>query len=118
MTFFRHSDVVCRFGGEEFALILLDSSLAQAEARVNVLRGELNTLVFTHRDSKLGSVTFSAGIAAFPTHGSTAEELFRVADRCLYESKKQGRDRVTVPAEIPATDLSVVSESNLLPEDP
>jgi diguanylate cyclase (GGDEF)-like protein len=106
---FRDSDVICRYGGEEFALVLPDSPLSQAELRVNGLREEIKKMVFTHRDTKLGSVTLSAGIAAFPGNGHTAEELFRVADRCLYESKRQGRDRVTLPQQDAALELSTVS---------
>jgi diguanylate cyclase (GGDEF)-like protein/PAS domain S-box-containing protein len=95
---FRGGDVICRYGGEEFALILPDSSLKDAERRANELRAEAKKLSISHRETKLGPITFSIGLAAFPEHGSTAEELFRVADECLYESKAQGRDRVTVPA--------------------
>ncbi len=97
--FFRDGDVICRYGGEEFALILPDSGLEQAQVRINALREEVRKLPFNHRDTKLGAVTFSTGIAAFPVHGSTPEELFRVADQCLYQSKRAGRDRVTVPPE-------------------
>jgi diguanylate cyclase (GGDEF)-like protein/PAS domain S-box-containing protein len=108
-THFRDSDVICRYGGEEFALVLPDSPLAQAELRVSGLREEVKKMIFTHRDTKLGSVTLSAGIAAFPTNGHTAEELFRVADHCLYESKRQGRDRVTLPSQDAAMELTTVS---------
>ncbi len=95
---FRGGDIICRYGGEEFALILPDSSLKDAEKRANELRTEAKKLSISHRETKLGPITFSMGLAAFPEHGSTAEELFRVADKCLYESKTQGRDRVTIPA--------------------
>jgi diguanylate cyclase (GGDEF)-like protein/PAS domain S-box-containing protein len=98
--FFRQSDILCRFGGEEFAVVLLDCPLPQAEIRINVLRDEVRKITLTHRNIKMGSVTFSTGLAAFPIHGSSAEELFHTADLCLYESKKQGRDRVTIPTEV------------------
>jgi len=98
--FFRQGDILCRFGGEEFALVLPDCPIAQAEIRINVLRDQVRKIALTHRNIKMGSVTFSAGLVAFPMHGSSAEELFHTADTCLYESKKQGRDRVTVSAEV------------------
>jgi diguanylate cyclase (GGDEF)-like protein/PAS domain S-box-containing protein len=96
-NFFRGGDIICRYGGEEFALVLPDSSLKDAERRGNDLRAEIKKLSITHRNTVLDPVTFSVGLAAFPEHGSTAEELFRVADKCLYDSKTQGRDRITVP---------------------
>ena len=96
-NFFRGGDIICRYGGEEFALVLPDSSLKDAERRGNDLRAEIKKLSITHRNTVLDPITFSVGLAAFPEHGSTAEELFRVADKCLYDSKSQGRDRITVP---------------------
>ena len=96
-NFFRGGDIICRYGGEEFALVLPDSSLKDAERRGNDLRAEIKKLSITHRNTVLDPITFSVGLAAFPEHGSTAEELFRVADKCLYDSKTQGRDRITVP---------------------
>jgi diguanylate cyclase (GGDEF)-like protein/PAS domain S-box-containing protein len=94
---FRGGDIICRYGGEEFALVLPDSSLRDAERRANDLRVEVKKLSINHRNTILDPITFSVGLAAFPEHGSTAEELFRVADKCLYDSKTQGRDRITVP---------------------
>jgi len=96
-NFFRGGDIICRYGGEEFALVLPDSSLKDSERRGNDLRVEIKKLSITHRNTVLDPITFSVGLAAFPEHGSTAEELFRVADKCLYDSKSQGRDRITVP---------------------
>jgi diguanylate cyclase (GGDEF)-like protein/PAS domain S-box-containing protein len=96
-NFFRGGDIICRYGGEEFALVLPDSSLKDAERRGNDLRVEVKKLSITHRNTVLEPVTFSVGLSAFPEHGSTAEELFRVADKCLYDSKNQGRDRITIP---------------------
>jgi diguanylate cyclase (GGDEF)-like protein/PAS domain S-box-containing protein len=90
---FRGSDVICRYGGEEFALVLPDSSLNHAEMRSDDLRTKVKKLVISHRETPLGPITCSIGIAEFPVDGSTAEELLRVADKCLYEAKTQGRDR-------------------------
>jgi len=95
---FRGGDIICRYGGEEFALVLPDSSLKDSERRANDLRIEVKKLSIKHRNKVLQPITFSVGLAAFPEHGSTVEELFRVADKCLYDSKTQGRDRITVPA--------------------
>jgi diguanylate cyclase (GGDEF)-like protein/PAS domain S-box-containing protein len=90
---FRGSDILCRYGGEEFALVLPDSSLNDAEMRADDLRTKVKNLAMSHREMAMGPITCSIGIAEFPVDGSTAEELLRVADKCLYEAKKQGRDR-------------------------
>jgi diguanylate cyclase (GGDEF)-like protein/PAS domain S-box-containing protein len=90
---FRGSDIICRYGGEEFALVLPDSSLNDAELRADDLRSKVRQLAISHRETALGPITCSVGIAEFPVDGSTAEELLRVADKCLYEAKTQGRDR-------------------------
>jgi diguanylate cyclase (GGDEF)-like protein/PAS domain S-box-containing protein len=97
VNYFRGGDIICRYGGEEFALVLPDSSLKDAERRANALRVEVKKLSINHRNTILDPITLSVGLAAFPEHGSTAEELFRIADKCLYDSKTHGRDRVTVP---------------------
>jgi diguanylate cyclase (GGDEF)-like protein/PAS domain S-box-containing protein len=90
---FRGSDILCRYGGEEFALVLPDSSLHDAEIRADDLRTKVKNLAISHREMALGPITCSIGIAEFPVDGSTAEELLRAADKCLYEAKTEGRDR-------------------------
>jgi diguanylate cyclase (GGDEF)-like protein/PAS domain S-box-containing protein len=99
-THFRGSDIICRYGGEEFALVLPDSSLIDAEIRADDLHVKVKTLTISHREMALGSVTCSIGIAEFPVDGSTAEELLRVADKCLYEAKTQGRDRTVTQVKV------------------
>jgi diguanylate cyclase (GGDEF)-like protein/PAS domain S-box-containing protein len=93
---FRGDDVVCRYGGEEFAIILPESSAKDAAKRANQLRIEARGISMRHLGQVLDSVTLSIGIAAFPEHGSTSEEILRAADQCLYQSKSDGRDRLTV----------------------
>ena len=97
--FFRASDVCCRHGGEEFAIILPDSSLQNAVVRATSLRTEVKRLNLFYDNQNLGSVTVSIGVAAFPEHGSSASTLLKIADRCLYESKASGRDVVTAAAQ-------------------
>jgi diguanylate cyclase (GGDEF)-like protein/PAS domain S-box-containing protein len=95
-TFFRASDICCRYGGEEFAIILPESSAQDAAIRADALRLEVKRLQLHYKKQTLGQVTLSAGVAAFPEHGSTSDELLKIADQCLYESKTHGRDIVTV----------------------
>lgn len=93
---FRVDDVICRYGGEEFGIILPESSTENAAIRANALRGLTKKLQIQYKNQTLGMVTLSVGVATFPEHGSTAEELLKVADQCLYKSKSAGRDMVTV----------------------
>jgi diguanylate cyclase (GGDEF)-like protein len=96
-NFFRTTDICCRYGGEEFAIILLESFSRDAATRANALCAEVRKLRLQYKNEPLGKLTLSVGIAAFPEHGSTVEELLKIADHCLYESKNRGRDLVTVP---------------------
>jgi diguanylate cyclase (GGDEF)-like protein len=97
----RAGDIACRFGGEEFALVLPEASLANTSARAEKLIAGLRELRLEHRGRALDPVSMSGGVAAFPEHGSTAEELLRAADHALYRAKALGRNRVVVA---PASD--------------
>jgi len=92
----RQSDISCRYGGEEFVLILPDSSLADTQQRVEQICGLVKELKIRHGDQLLGTITLSAGVAGAPEHGFTAPELLRAADNALYAAKQAGRDRVVV----------------------
>ncbi|HXA78960.1 MAG TPA: diguanylate cyclase [Candidatus Acidoferrales bacterium] len=94
----RGQDVACRFGGEEFALILAGASSDDGYKRAELLREELKQLTVNHAGRVLGKITFSIGISAFPGHGTTAEQLLHFADQALYLSKTEGRDRSTIAA--------------------
>jgi diguanylate cyclase (GGDEF)-like protein len=93
---FRKEDTICRYGGEEFAIILPESSTQNAYARAESLRVATKDLKLVHRGVLLDPVTLSMGIAGFPDHGQSAQELLDRADKCLYQSKAEGRDRVTL----------------------
>jgi diguanylate cyclase (GGDEF)-like protein len=95
-NFFRSTDICCRYGGEEFAIILPESSSQDAAIRADALRSEVKSLRVQYKKQTLGQLTVSAGVAAFPEHGSTSLDLLKLADQCLYESKARGRDVVTV----------------------
>jgi diguanylate cyclase (GGDEF)-like protein/PAS domain S-box-containing protein len=96
LNFFRTTDICCRYGGEEFAIIMPESSSRDAALRANALRSEVKSLRMQYRKQALGQLSLSVGVAAFPEHGSTSRDLLKIADRCLYESKALGRDVVTV----------------------
>jgi diguanylate cyclase (GGDEF)-like protein len=95
-NFFRATDICCRYGGEEFAIILPESSSQDAAIRADLLRSEVKNLRLQYQKRTLGQLTLSIGVAAFPEHGSSSVELLKIADQCLYESKARGRDLVTV----------------------
>jgi diguanylate cyclase (GGDEF)-like protein/PAS domain S-box-containing protein len=94
--FFRGTDICCRYGGEEFAIVLPESSCQDAAIRADELRAAVKNLRLQYKGQTLGRLTVSAGIAVFPEHGSTCAELLKIADECLYESKARGRDIVTL----------------------
>jgi diguanylate cyclase (GGDEF)-like protein/PAS domain S-box-containing protein len=91
---FRLSDVACRYGGEEFILVLPDCSPANTFIRADALREEIKKNEMVFQGQMLGAVTMSMGTAAYPDNGTRAEELLRVADTALYKAKQEGRDRV------------------------
>lgn len=92
----RDEDIACRFGGEEFTVIMPDASLEVTQRRAETLRKAVEALQVEGGDS-WGGITASIGVAAFPIHARTADDLLAAADSALYEAKRRGRNRV-VPA--------------------
>jgi diguanylate cyclase (GGDEF)-like protein len=92
----RLDDSPCRYGGEELAVLLPATDAAGARVVGEDLRRAIRGLQITHEGQALPMVTASFGIATFPYHGATAEELIRNADRALYAAKAAGRDRIVV----------------------
>lgn len=95
-SFFRDDDVLCRHGGEEFALILPESNEPDAVLRMDQFREKVKRMSVLHEGQPLNPITVSIGIAAFPKHGSSIESLLRAAHQALYVSKAEGRDRTTI----------------------
>jgi diguanylate cyclase (GGDEF)-like protein/PAS domain S-box-containing protein len=92
----RKSDIACRLGGEEFVIVLPDSSLDDTRRRVLEICDLVRQLALRHRGQILGMITLSAGIAASPEHALTASNLLRAADEALYLAKEGGRNQVVV----------------------
>jgi diguanylate cyclase (GGDEF)-like protein/PAS domain S-box-containing protein len=92
----RGEDIACRFGGEEFTLIVPEASLADAAQRAEQIRESIRGLSISHRRQALGAVTVSLGVAIYPDHGPTGDAVIRAADAALYQAKALGRDRVAV----------------------
>jgi diguanylate cyclase (GGDEF)-like protein/PAS domain S-box-containing protein len=92
----RAEDIACRYGGEEFVVILPEASLEMSRSRAEELWKGTQGLHVNFHGALLRGVTASVGVAAFPAHGKTAAELLRAADAAMYAAKRQGRDRVAI----------------------
>ncbi|MFM7137281.1 MAG: GGDEF domain-containing protein [Planctomycetota bacterium] len=92
--FRRGSDVPCRYGGEEFVLIMPAATAAQAAARLDPLRVRLALIGIHHEGRLLEPVTASIGVAECPTNGGTVTALLASADHALYRAKREGRNRI------------------------
>ncbi len=92
----RASDIACRFGGEEFMLVLPEASLEGAREKAEAVRASVRKLDLKFQDKPIGRITASLGVALFPAHAEDADSLMRVADEALYHAKGGGRDRVVM----------------------
>jgi diguanylate cyclase (GGDEF)-like protein len=92
----RQGDVPCRYGGEEFLLLMPAISARAVEARTEQLRMAVAGARIEHQGVPLPGVTLSAGIALYPVHGATATDVVKAADRALYAAKRAGRNRIVV----------------------
>ncbi|MDQ3813439.1 MAG: diguanylate cyclase [Armatimonadota bacterium] len=97
----RGEDIACRYGGEEFLLILPETSLTTAQQRAEQLREAAKRLHVEYRRQPLEPVTLSLGVAVYPDHGTSGEEVTRAADTALYQAKREGRDRVATAGQPP-----------------
>ena len=110
----RKEDLACRYGGEEFVLVLPEATQEVAYHRAERMVDEVRNLIVNHDGQRVGPITISAGVAAFPDHGATAESLLQSADAALYLAKAQGRDRVVLAAspETPCAESVLPSEAD------
>ena len=96
-TQMRGVDIPCRYGGEEFTLVFIESSLEDTVVKCNELKEKVKELKFRYAGQEIGPVSLSLGVSAYPANGPKVEDLLRAADAALYQAKQTGRDRV-VPA--------------------
>ena len=91
---FRVRDIPCRYGGEEFLIVLPETNLVSAAIRAERLVGQVSQLKIEGFSGLMDSLTISVGVASYPEHGEVAQELIRRADDALYQAKDLGRNRV------------------------
>jgi len=90
----RAEDIACRYGGEEFTVILLEADAATALRRAETIRQATADMSVTWRNQQLPHVTVSIGVAVYPRDAQAPADLLRRADTALYLAKKAGRNRV------------------------
>jgi len=92
----RGGDIACRYGGEEFILIMPEMELDEARARAEQIRLATARMNVVYRGRSLGRATISLGVAGYPHQGTSAHAILRAADAALYRAKGAGRDAVVV----------------------
>jgi diguanylate cyclase (GGDEF)-like protein len=101
----RQGDLACRFGGEEFVLVMPGTSVAEAAEVAERVRESIKRLEVAYRNQSLGKITISLGVAPHPAAGQTPAELIEAADQMLYAAKSAGRDRVQLFREVESMQL-------------
>jgi diguanylate cyclase (GGDEF)-like protein len=106
----RGEDVACRYGGEEFVLVLPECPTDVASRRAEEIREAVRQLPLRVRGDSIEGITVSIGVAGFPDHGDDGPTVVAAADAALYRAKAEGRDRVVTanrplprPADEPIT---------------
>ncbi|MCC5071302.1 diguanylate cyclase [Xanthomonas campestris] len=94
LTRLRAEDVACRYGGEEFTVILPETDGEEAMRVAEQIRGHIAALAVSDGQRALPRVTASIGVASFPADGELGSALIQKADAALYVAKRQGRNRV------------------------
>lgn len=102
----RAGDIACRFGGEEFLIVLPGATPERAVSCAENLRRSAEALAITHHGKSIGKMTISLGVAMMPEAASTTHELIEAADAALYAAKRAGRNRVEIA---PSANKSLVA---------
>lgn len=111
----RPGDHCCRYGGEEFVIVMPDTSREEAYKGAERIRKAIQDYVFPHQEKQPNrNVTISGGVAAFPHDGNSVADLTRHADSALYESKRRGRNCVTMYQGVDIGDAGDVSGFDLI----
>jgi diguanylate cyclase (GGDEF)-like protein len=103
-TTIRAEDIACRYGGEEFTIMLPDVTVQTACDRAEQIRASIANLQVAADLRTYSGFTISIGVAFYPADGDSADQLLRRADEALYNSKRLGRNRLSTTAAVPAAD--------------
>jgi diguanylate cyclase (GGDEF)-like protein len=96
MDFRVGSDIVCRYGGEEFVVVTTEIQPDKILQRLDALRRVVEKLSIKFGNQQLPRVTVSIGVALYPTHGGNRLDLLNRADQALYVAKEAGRNRLVI----------------------
>jgi diguanylate cyclase (GGDEF)-like protein len=107
-TTFRNEDVPCRFGGEEFIVLLPGADAALAARRAEQIRSKVEAIVVRYIEKNLPKITISIGVAVFPEAGDNPQLVLKAADEALYRAKENGRNRVELST-VATTDPDIPS---------
>ena len=98
----RGEDIVSRYGGEEFVLVMAPAQQGTVAERAEKLRRDVQNLEIEYEGRRVGPITVSVGIGIFPDHGENGQEVLRAADAALYQAKRSGRNCVVVADKVKA----------------
>jgi len=98
----RSEDIVCRYGGDEFLVVMAHVPLTILKERAEALRRGVQDLEIEYDGRRIEGMTLSVGIGIFPDHGESGRAALRAADMALYRAKRAGRDRVVMGEKLPA----------------
>jgi diguanylate cyclase (GGDEF)-like protein len=97
----RGEDILCRYGGEEFVLVMANASIEITRARAELIRECVHKLTIKHEGKNVGPISVSVGVAMFPENGASGQAVVKAADAALYRAKQSGRNRTVVHSESP-----------------
>jgi diguanylate cyclase (GGDEF)-like protein len=106
----RASDVVCRYGGEEFVVFLPECNTEEALAKAEALRAAISAITMRVDGEVIPPIGASFGVAMFPDAGDNRGELIKLADRALYRAKDAGRNRVMLADAQPKAEAKYIRQ--------